>query len=129
MIYSNIMFLCNSCPKVFDGKKQLTGNFISFNVIPFYVYSLLFADHQRYHVKSAIKCMQCEKIFSNKMTLNSHVKNHHEKLNYECSYCHKSFQYKQSLSYHNKSHINDTINIITENTSLFYVIFKFHLIQ
>ena len=54
-------------------------------------------EHKRRHRAPAAKCQFCDKIFSNKKALRSHVAGVHVAASHECTVCHKMFKTKTTL--------------------------------
>lgn len=53
-------------------------------------------------------CSQCNRSFTQKKSLSSHMKRHKEKNGYECTCCNIKFDSKHLLKKHLKLHLNDT---------------------
>lgn len=116
-------FYCEICKKRFKEKRHLTVHmnthlpeeekFTNTCNICDKKYSSVFSLRQHIkvvHIREAFfKCDHCDKSFSRKANLDSHLNVHLEEKRYECDICSLKLKTKANLRIHKKLHTNDAV--------------------
>ena len=103
-VHENISYICEKCGKSFSWKNNLNMHIKTVHE------KVRFSQKgsMDQHVKSAHEnilytCDRCDKSFSTKLLLKIHVEKVHEYVRYYCEFCGKSFSQKVNLNTHIKS--------------------------
>ena len=107
--------MCHLCSKQMSSNTQLNEHMINVHGIGERKFKCDQCDKsysQKGHLNTHIKCIheklqyncdKCDKSFSQKGKLKSHIESVHENILYNCEKCEKSFSTKHGLQYHSQS--------------------------
>ena len=118
---NELIFKCPACAKVFTKKCNMRAHFSIFHEIQKsnkvcnicgneFISNKQLKRHMTsaHGYKSDYHCKDCDKYFTSKTGLNTHIKQIHEKIRFSCDLCEKSFTAENTLknhkiSFHDKS--------------------------